>query len=90
MTDRATGRVCMAKLARIAQRFAELDAERAQLSAENAKIFHEMADGEVVDMTSGKRQPRERKLEFDPVDPEARAKALKSLNEHTNKRRLRA
>ena len=90
MTDRVTGRVCLAKLARIEHRVAELDAERAQLSAEKAKIFDAMADGETVDMATGKRQPRERKLDFDPVDPDARAKALRSLHEHTNKRRLRA
>lgn len=90
MTDRESGKVCMAKLARIAHRLADIDAERAQLSAEQAKIFNELADGETVDMTTGKRLPRERQITIPPVDPETRAKALQSLHQYQNKRKLRA
>jgi len=92
MTERrAIGKVSMAKLAHIAHRLAQLDAERGQLSAEQAKIFSELAEGETVDMTTGKRLPRERKLVFEPVDPEIRAKALRALHHYNNnKRKLRA
>jgi hypothetical protein len=85
-----SGKICMAKLARIAHRLAELDAERGQLSAEQAKVFNEMADGETVDMTTGKRLPREKQLVFDPVDPAERAKALQTLHHYQNRKKLRA
>jgi len=90
MTTRESGKVCMAKLARIAHRLADLDAERAQLSAEQAKVFNELADGETVDMTTGKRLPRERQFATGPIDPEARAKALQSLHMHERKIRLKS
>jgi hypothetical protein len=90
MTTRESGKLCMAKLARIAHRQAEIDAERAQLSAEQAKIYNELADGETVDMTTGKRLAREKQLTFDPVDPETRARALQTLYHHQNRKKLRA
>ena len=85
-----SGKICMAKLARIAHRQAELDAERAQLSAEQAKVFNELAEGETVDMTTGKRIPRERQLTFDPIDPADRARALQTLSHYENRKKLRA
>jgi hypothetical protein len=90
MTTRESGKVCMAKLARIAHRQAELDAERAQLSAEQAKIYNELADGETVDMTTGKRLAREKQLVFDPVDSAERARALQTLHHYQNRKKLRA
>lgn len=91
MTDRASGRVCMAKLARIKSRIAEIDAERSQLSAEESKIFHELADGETVDMTTGKRLSRERRFIHDQhINPEADAEARASLHRNALKRRIRA
>jgi hypothetical protein len=81
----------MAKLARIKHRIAELDAERSQLSAEESKIFHELADGEIVDMTTGKRLSRERQIVFDqPINPEADAEARASLHRNAQRRRIRA
>ena len=91
MTARESGKLCMAKLARIAHRQAEIDAERSQLSAEQAKIFHELADGETVDMTTGKRISRERQIAFDqPISPGADAEARASLHRNALRRRIRA
>lgn len=90
MTTRESGKMCMAKLARIANRLADLDAERSQLSAEQAKIFNELAEGTTVDMTTGKRLPREKHLTFEPVDPEIRAKALRAISHYANRKKLRA
>lgn len=91
MTTRESGQICMAKLARISHRLAELDAERSQLAAEQAKVYDELADGETVDMTTTRRLQRPRRLVFDePVLPEDDAKAVKTLSAHTNRRRLRS
>lgn len=90
MTTRESGKVCMAKLARIENRIADLDAERAQLSAEKAKIYNELAEGTTVDMTTGKRLPREKQFTFEPDDPGIRAKALSAIHHYTNRKKLRA
>ena len=83
-----TGKIQMAKLARLYHRSAELQAELAENFVETAKIFDALAEGETVDMRTGKLRPKYRKIDL-PTDitAEERATALDSLRSNDLRRR---
>lgn len=86
--NQASGKVQMAKLARLFHRAAELQAELAENNVETAKVFDAFAEGETVDMRTGKLRPKYRKVEL-PTDitPEERAVAIDSLRANDMRRR---
>jgi hypothetical protein len=83
-----SGKVQMAKLARIKHRQAELHGELALVLIEEAKIFDAMAEGETVDLRTGKLRPKFRKIELpEAIAPEDRASAIDALRENDLRRR---
>jgi hypothetical protein len=82
-------KIQMAKLARLERRSAELLAEIAEVSAARAKIFECFAEGESVDLPSGRRRPRESVPEITPVSELTSARAQAALRRNDHRRRLR-
>ena len=83
-----SGKIQMAKLARLRHREAELHAELSETLAEEAKIFDELADGQSVDLRTGKHRPKFRKVEL-PTDITAdeRSTAVGALRNNDMRRR---
>jgi hypothetical protein len=80
----------MARLSRIKHRIAELRAEEAELLAQESRLFDEMAEGETVDLRSGRRRPKACVPKLDDVSETDRARATRALQEAEHRRRLRA
>ena len=73
------GRIQMAKLANTARRRAELTAELAQVEAQQAGVFDELAEGTTVDLRTGRRQPRKHVPQLPEPSELDRAKARAAL-----------
>jgi hypothetical protein len=85
---RDSGKVCMAKLARVTHQLAEIDARRAELLSEQARIYDELSEGETVDMRTGRRHPTiAKRAPLAPVAAEDRALAQAALRDNSNRRR---
>lgn len=84
---KVSGKIAMAKLARISERRAELNAELAQLEAERAKIERSLADGE-VDPRTLRRAPRAAAPVLPQVSEVDRARARQALRESALRRRV--
>jgi len=76
------GKLLMARLARITHELAECDARRAELGAQQAAVWSEMAQGETVDL----RTLRKARAPHMPEIPEPsefdRARARIALRDH--------
>ncbi len=83
-----SGKIQMAKLARLYHRSAELQAELAENFVETAKVFDALADGESVDLRTGRVRPKYRKVEL-PTDitVEERASAIDALRDNDMRRK---
>lgn len=83
-----SGKIQMAKLARIKHRQAELHGELSEKLAEEALIYDALADGESVDLRTGRLRPKYSKIAL-PTDITAqeRAAALGALRENDLRRR---
>lgn len=87
---REQGKLFMARLATIRRRRADLQGELAALEAQEAKLFEELAEGEVVDLRTLRAVPREH-LPALPVASETdQARAVQLLQKNATRRRLRA
>ena len=73
------GRIQMAKLANTARRRAELTAELAQVEAQQAGVFDELAEGTTVDLRTGRRHPRKHVPQFPEPSELDRARARAAL-----------
>lgn len=80
----------MAKLSRIESRLAELRAQESVLLAERAKVYDEMAEGETVSLSSGRRLPRRRELPLPVVSDTDKARAEQYLRQNAQRRRVGA
>ena len=69
----------MAKLANTARRRAELTAELAQVEAQQAVVFDELAEGTTVDLRTGRRHPRKHVPQFPEPSELDRARARAAL-----------
>jgi hypothetical protein len=85
---RESGRIQMAKLARIRHKRAELLAEMAELDAEEARVYDELAEGESVDLRTGRRRPRAHTPSIPEASPEDSALAKAALNASALRRRI--
>jgi len=85
-----TGKIHMAKLARIDHEIAELDARRAELGAQRAAVWAELADGETVDLRTMRKQKTPHRPQIAPVAEVDRARARAFLRESDVRRRVRA
>ncbi len=84
----------MAKLARIEQQIAELDAEsteitakRSRLQVEKAKIYEILAGGNSFDLRTTKRIASRHAPRLPEIAPADRARAQSALREASNRRR---
>lgn len=77
----------MAKLARIDQRLAELQAEQASLLAERSQVFVALADGE-VELPTMRRGARLHVPALPKISETDRARARRELNSAGLRRRL--
>ena len=86
--NKESGKIQMAKLARLRHREAELHAELAETLAQEAQIFDELAEGESVDLRTSRRRPtfREPVLRGD-LTPEDRQIARQSIRDNDVRRR---
>ena len=79
---RADGKAQLQKLARVSHQIAELDARRAELFAEQARIYDTLADGErTTDLRTARRLSAPRRPKLLPVSEEDRARAIDALRE---------
>lgn len=83
-------RIRLAKLARIDHRLAELLGEQAELMASRARIADEMAEGQAINLETGRRLPRAHHPKIPQVSDTDRARALSALQGNAHRRRLRA
>lgn len=85
--SKQSGKIAMAKLARISERRAELSAELAQLELERSKIERELAEGE-KDPRTLRRAPKQNRPAI-PVPSELdRARAKDALRLSALRRRV--
>ena len=56
--NKSAGKICMAKLARVKHQQAENTARGAELLAEEAALLDELAEGETVDMRTGRARAK--------------------------------
>jgi hypothetical protein len=83
-----SGKIQMAKLARLRHRAAELHGELAETLAEEAKIYDELAEGQSVDLRTGKMRAKYRKVELPTnITAEERASAVDALRGNDMRRR---
>jgi len=90
-----TGKVQMAKLARIEQQIAELDAEsteitarRSRLQVEKAKIYEELAGGAAFDLRTAKRITTRHVPRLPTViSADDRLRAQAAIRQSSNRRR---
>ena len=84
-----SGKIQMAKLARIKHRQAELHGELSEKLAAEAEIYHSLAEGESVDLRTGRLRPKYRKVEL-PTDitAEERALAIDALSNNNLRRKV--
>lgn len=71
-------------------RLAQLDNRIAELTAERAKVFAEMAEGEGVSLETGRKQPKAHVPEFKLIPETDRARASAALRANEVRRRVRA
>lgn len=81
-------RLRMARLARLAHCKAEAYAKLAEVESENAKVFSEMAEGETVDLRTGRSRHRAHEPKIPTVTETDRARARAALHDRTVRRRL--
>ncbi len=84
-----SGKICMAKLARIDHELAELDARRAELGAQRAAVWAELAEGETFDLRTMRKAKTPHRPTIGPVADIDRARARAALRESDLRRRLR-
>lgn len=83
-----SGKIQMAKLARIGRELAELDAKRAELVAAQASIFEALAEGETVDLRTLRKPKAPHVPKIGPVSELDRKRARSILQETDIRRRL--
>ena len=81
-------KIRMARAARALHRLAELDGERAEVQAELATIYGEMAEGETVSLRTGRRLPRAPRPTIGPVSEMDQARAQAALRDAAIHRRV--
>jgi len=90
MSTKDSGKIQMAKLARIDHEMAELDARRAELGAKRAAIWAELAEGETVDLRTMRKPKTPHRPQIAPVSDVDRARARGFLRDSDLRRRVRA
>lgn len=75
------GKILMAKLARIDHDVAELDARRAELGAQRAAVWQELADGVTVDIRTLRKTKAPHAPSIAPASEVDRARARRYLRE---------
>ena len=80
--------VRMARLALLSQRVAELDAQRAEATHEIATIYRAMAEGQTVELRSGRRHQRAHVPKRKEISETDRARADVALREREIQRRV--
>lgn len=75
------GKILMAKLARIDHDVAELDAKRAELGAQRAAVWKELADGAEVDLRTLRKTRAPHRPQLEPASELDRARARMYLRE---------
>lgn len=88
MTVTNAHKIRMASAARVLHRLAELDGERAELQAQLARIYGEMAEGESSSLRTGKRLPRASVPTIGPISETDRARARAALHDADVRRRV--
>lgn len=88
MSASAGNKIRMARLARVHRRRAELLAELAELEAEEASVFTDLADGESVDLRTGRRVARRHEAALPEFSDTDRAAARAALRGNAARRRL--
>jgi hypothetical protein len=87
---RAQGKTHLSRLATIEMRSAELQSELAQLTSEKAKILRVLSgEGEVIDLSTGRRIARAHTPELPEVSEAERALARAALQRGERRRRLK-
>lgn len=81
-------KVQMARASRIDRRLAELAAEQAELLAERARVFDELADG-AIDIVQGRRAAAPPEPALPPISRLDAARAERALQANGRRRRLR-
>jgi hypothetical protein len=78
----------MARLAHIKRRQAQLLAEQSDLAAQESAVFTELAEGETVDLRSGRQSPRAPLPELPKVSETDQARALSAIRISRQRRRV--